>query len=139
MFIDPVSQAFLRFTPAYEAFLSRRLDKTPSVRAAWVTVVGAILLTSAGGSGLHESEEQSLVRNLASMLHDVVKVRVAAVDAVGQLGFSQIANKLSVDGGCSSPDSVLAILAERVKDRKPHVREHAMKILAARMWSRSCR
>ncbi|KAJ5479738.1 hypothetical protein N7530_005247 [Penicillium desertorum] len=122
-------------TSAYEAFLSRRLDKTPSVRAAWVTVVGRILLTSAGGSGLHESEEHSLVRNLASMLRDVdEKVRVAAVDTVGQFGLSQIANKLSVDGGCSSPDSVLAILAERVKDRKPHVREHAMKILA-RMWA----
>ena len=120
---------------AYEAFLSRRLDKTPSVRAAWVTVVGRILLTSAGGSGLHESEEHSLVRNLASMLRDVdEKVRVAAVDTVGQFGLSQIVHKLSVDGGCSSPDSVLAILAERVKDRKPHVREHAMKILA-RMWA----
>ncbi|CAG8361775.1 unnamed protein product [Penicillium salamii] len=120
---------------AYEAFLSRRLDKTPSVRAAWVTVVGRILLTSAGGSGLHESEEHSLVRNLASMLRDAdEKVRVAAVDTVGQFGFSQIVNRLSVDGGCSSPDSVLAILAERVKDRKPHVREHAMKILA-RMWA----
>ncbi|CAG8129541.1 unnamed protein product [Penicillium olsonii] len=120
---------------AYEAFLSRRLDKTPSVRAAWVTVVGRILLTSAGGSGLHESEEHSLVRNLASMLRDVdEKVRVAAVDTVGQFGYSQIVNRLSVDGGCSSEDSVLAILAERVKDRKPHVREHAMKILA-RMWA----
>jgi sister-chromatid-cohesion protein PDS5 len=120
---------------AYEAFLSRRHDKTPSIRAAWVTVVGRILLTSAGGSGLHESEEHSLVRSLASMLRDVdEKVRVAAVDAVGQFGLSQIVHKLSLDGGCSSPDSVLAILAERVKDRKPHVREHAMKILA-RMWA----
>lgn len=120
---------------AYEAFLSRRLDKTPSIRAAWVTVVGRILLTSAGGSGLHESEEHTLVRNLASMLRDVdEKVRVAAVDTVGQFGLSQIVHKLGLDGGCSSPDSLLAILAERVKDRKPHVRERAMKILA-RMWA----
>ncbi|KAJ5990322.1 hypothetical protein N7522_010529 [Penicillium canescens] len=120
---------------AYEAFLSRRLDKTPSVRAAWATVVGRILLTSAGGSGLHENEEQTLVRHLASMLRDVdEKVRVAAVDTVGQFGLSQIVHKLGVDGGCSTPDSLLAILAERVKDRKPHVREHAMKILA-RMWA----
>ncbi|KAJ5770248.1 uncharacterized protein N7511_002299 [Penicillium nucicola] len=122
-------------TSAYEAFLSRRLDKTPSVRAAWATVVGRILLTSAGGSGLHENEEQNLVRHLASMLRDVdEKVRVAAVDTVGQFGLSQIVHKLGVDGGCSMPDSLLAILAERVKDRKPHVREHAMKILA-RMWA----
>ncbi|KAJ5102175.1 hypothetical protein NUU61_004397 [Penicillium alfredii] len=120
---------------AYEAFLSRRLDKTPSVRAAWVTVVGRILLTSAGGSGLSESEEQGLVRSLALMLRDAdEKVRVAAVDTVGQFGLNHIVHKLGVDGGCSSPDSVFAILAERVKDRKPPVREHAMKILA-RMWA----
>lgn len=122
-------------TSAYDAFLSRRLDKTPSVRAAWATVVGRILLTSAGGSGLSESEEQGLVQSLASMLRDAdEKVRVAAVDTVGRFGYSDIVHKLCTKGGCSSPDSVLAILAERVKDRKPQVREHAMKILA-RIWA----
>ncbi|KAJ5256976.1 Armadillo-like helical [Penicillium angulare] len=120
---------------AYEAFLSRRLDKTPSIRAAWVTVVGRILLTSAGGSGLSEGEEQGLVQNLASMLRDAdEKVRLAAVDTVGRFGYTHVVHKLGVNGGCASPDSVLAILAERVKDRKPQVREHAMKILA-RIWA----
>lgn len=120
---------------AYDAFLNRRLDKTPSVRAAWVTVIGRILLTSAGGSGLSESEEQGLVQSLASMLRDAdEKVRLAAVDTVGRFGYSDIVHKLGMKGGCSSTDSVLAILAERVKDRKPLVREHAMKILA-RMWA----
>lgn len=120
---------------AYEAFLSRRLDKTPSVRAAWATVVGRILLTSAGGSGLSENEEQGLVESLADMLRDAdEKVRVAAVDTVGQFGLSQVVHKLGTKGGCSTENSVLAILAERVKDRKPQVREHAMKILA-RMWA----
>lgn len=120
---------------AYEAFLSRRLDKTPSVRAAWATVVGRILLTSAGGSGLSEHEEQGLVESLADMLRDAdEKVRVAAVDTVGQFGLSQVVHKLGTKGGCSTENSVLAILAERVKDRKPQVREHAMKILA-RMWA----
>jgi sister-chromatid-cohesion protein PDS5 len=120
---------------AYEAFLSRRLDKTPSVRAAWATVVGRILLTSAGGSGLSEHEEQSLVESLADMLRDAdEKVRVAAVDTVGQFGLSHVVHKLGMKGGCSAENSVLAILAERVKDRKPQVREHAMKILA-RMWA----
>lgn len=122
-------------TSAYESFLSRRLDKSASVRAAWVTVVGRILLTSAGGSGLNESEEHGLIENLASMLRDAdEKVRVAAVDAVGTFGLSHIVHKLGVDGGVSSPDSVLSILAERVKDRKPPVREHAMRTLA-RMWA----
>ncbi|KAJ5098068.1 hypothetical protein N7532_005069 [Penicillium argentinense] len=120
---------------AYEAFLSRRLDKTPSVRAAWATVVGRILSTSAGGSGLSETEEQGLVASLALMLRDAdEKVRVAAVDTVGQFGLHHIVYKLGMKGGCSTPDSVLAILAERVKDRKPQVRDHAMKILA-RIWA----
>lgn len=123
-------------TSAYDAFLSRRLDRTPSVRAAWVTAVGRILLTSAGGSGLSESEEQGLVQSLASMLRDAdEKVRVAAVDTIGRFGYSDIVQKLCMHGGCSSPDSVLSILAaERVKDRKPQVRDHAMKILA-RIWA----
>lgn len=121
-------------TSAYESFLSRRLDKSASVRAAWVVVVGRILLTSAGGSGLGESEEHALITNLGSALRDAdEKVRVAAVDAVGRFGLSHIVHKLGLDGGVSSPDSVLSILAERVKDRKPQVRERAMKTLA-RMW-----
>ncbi|KAJ5650346.1 uncharacterized protein N7484_004069 [Penicillium longicatenatum] len=120
---------------AYDAFLSRRIDKTPKVRAAWATVVGRILLTSAGGCGLNESEEQGLVQSLASMLRDAdEKVRLAAVNTVGQFGYTHVIHKLGMKGGCSSPDSVLAILAERVKDRKPHVREQAMKILA-RIWA----
>ncbi|KAJ5983141.1 hypothetical protein N7481_005240 [Penicillium waksmanii] len=120
---------------AYEAFLSRRQDKTPSVRAAWVTVIGRILLTSAGGSGLSQSEEQGLVNCLVTLLQDAdEKVRVAAVDTIGQFGFNHVVHKLGIKGGCSTPDSVFAVLADRVKDRKPQVREHAMKILA-RIWA----
>jgi sister-chromatid-cohesion protein PDS5 len=37
-------------------------------------------------------------------------------------------------GGFSTPDSLLAVLAERVKDRKSQVREHATKTLA-RIWA----
>lgn len=128
----PFSQAH---SGTYDSFLSRRLDKSASVRAAWVTVVGRILLTSAGGSGLSEGEEQSLIGNLATMLRDAdEKVRVAAVNAVGTFGLSHVVYKLGFNGGFSSDNSILAILAERVKDRKPHVREHAMKTLA-RMWA----
>lgn len=120
---------------AYDSFLSRRLDKSASVRAAWATVVGRILVTSAGGSGLSENEGYELIQNLSSMLRDAdEKVRVAAVDAIGTFGLSHIVEKLGIDGGISSPNSVLSILAERVKDRKPQVREHAMKVLA-RMWA----
>lgn len=120
---------------SYESFLSRRLDKNASVRAAWATVVGRILLTSAGGSGLSEGEEQTLIKNLATMLRDAdEKVRVATVDAVGIFGLSHVVYKLGLDGGFSSDNSILSILAERVKDRKPQVREHAMKAIA-RMWA----
>ncbi|KAE8355268.1 armadillo-type protein [Aspergillus coremiiformis] len=128
----PFSQAH---SSTYEGFLSRRLDKSASIRAAWATVVGRILLTSAGGSGLAESEEQMLIKSLASMLRDAdEKVRVAAVDAVGTFGLSHVVHKLGASGGISSQDSILFILAERVKDRKPQVREHAMKTLG-RIWA----
>ncbi|KAF9892440.1 Sister chromatid cohesion protein PDS5 B [Aspergillus nanangensis] len=128
----PFSQAH---SSTYEGFLSRRLDKSASVRASWATVVGRILLTSAGGSGLSESDEEMLIQHLGSMLRDADdKVRVAAVDAMDTFGLSHVVHKLGSSGGVSSPDSILYVLAERVKDRKPQVREHAMKTLA-RMWA----
>lgn len=128
----PFSQAH---SSTYDSFLSRRLDKSASVRAAWATVVGRILLTAAGGSGLSEGEERTLIRNLATMLRDADEtVRVAAVDAVGTFGLSHVVYKLGFNGGFSTENSTLAILAERVKDRKSQVREHAMKTLA-RMWA----
>ncbi|KAL3473987.1 armadillo-type protein [Aspergillus californicus] len=128
----PFSQAH---SSTYDSFLSRRLDKSASVRASWATAVGRIILTSAGGSGLSDTEEQTLIKQLASMLRDAdEKVRLAAVDAVGTFGLTHIVNKLGVSGGFLAPDSLLFILAERVKDRKPQVREHAMKVLA-RAWA----
>ncbi|PGH02472.1 sister chromatid cohesion protein PDS5 [Blastomyces parvus] len=127
----PFSQAH---STAYQSFLSRRQDKSASVRAAWVTGIGRIILTSAGGSGLSTNEEQDLVQSLAKMLGDAdEKVRIAAVEVIGTFGFSSTVTKLGVSGGISDQGSVLSVLAERVKDRKHAVREHAMKILA-RMW-----
>ncbi|EDP55189.1 hypothetical protein KXX16_005662 [Aspergillus fumigatus] len=128
----PFSQAH---SSTYESFLSRRFDKSASVRAAWVTVIGRILLTSAGGSGLSENEQQTLIENLTSMLRDAdEKVRLAAVDAVGMFGLSDVVSKLGLGGGFSTSDSLLAVLAERVKDRKSQVRDHATKTLA-RIWA----
>ena len=120
---------------AYDTFLSRHMDKTPSVRAAWATVVGRIILTAAGDSGLSDTEEQGLVKGLAKLLVDGDdKVRLAAVDIIGQFGLTHVVHKLGVQGSLSTPDSVLANLADRVKDRKHQVRDHAMKILA-RVWA----
>ncbi|EEQ84407.1 sister chromatid cohesion protein PDS5 [Blastomyces dermatitidis ER-3] len=127
----PFSQAH---STAYQSFLSRRQDKSASVRAAWVTGIGRIILTSAGGSGLSTNEEQDLVHSLAKMLGDAdERVRIAAVEVIGTFGFSDTVKKLGISGGISDQGSVLSVLAERVKDRKHAVREHAMKILA-RMW-----
>lgn len=128
----PFAQAH---SSAYDSFLSRRQDKSSSVRSAWTTAIGRILTTSAGGSGLSESDEQYMVRSLANMLRDADdKVRLAGVEAIGSMGLTDIVNKLGVTGGLDSTDSIFTILAERVKDRKPAVRDRAMRVLA-RMWA----
>jgi sister chromatid cohesion protein PDS5 len=128
----PFAQAH---SSAYESFLSRRQDKSSSIRSAWTTAIGRILLTSAGGSGLSESDEQYMVQSLTSMLRDAdEKVRLAGVESIGSMGFTDIVNKLGVTGGLESADSVFTILAERVKDRKPAVRDRAMRVLA-KIWA----
>ncbi|KAL1961144.1 hypothetical protein VTO42DRAFT_3089 [Malbranchea cinnamomea] len=119
---------------AYESFLTRRQDKSASVRAAWATAIGRILLTSAGGAGLSESEERDLLNGLARMLGDAdEKVRTAAVKVIGTFGFPDAIKRLGGGGGLSDPSSVFGVLAERVKDRKHSVRVEAMTILA-RLW-----
>ncbi|PGH23746.1 hypothetical protein AJ80_02175 [Polytolypa hystricis UAMH7299] len=127
----PFSQAH---SSAYDSFLGRRQDKSASVRAAWATAIGRIILTSAGGVGLSANEERNLVSHLTRMLGDAdEKVRMASVEVIGTFSFPDIIKKLGADGGLSEPESILSILAERVKDRKHPVREKAMKVLA-RMW-----
>ncbi|KMU77989.1 hypothetical protein CISG_06898 [Coccidioides immitis RMSCC 3703] len=128
----PFSQAH---SAAYESFLTRRHDKSASVRAAWATAIGRILLTSAGGSGLSDDEEKDLMEGLKRMLVDAdEKVRIAAVKVLGTVSFPNVIRKLDIDGGLSQSDSLLSTLAERVKDRKHAVRQHAMTILGT-MWA----
>ena len=119
---------------AYVSFISRRQDKSSSVRAAWATAVGRILLTSFGGVGFDQGEEARLAAGLAQMLNDAdEKVRMAAIRVIGAFGYSDVVNKLATHGGMSKDGSVLATLSERVKDRKHSVREEAMKVLG-RFW-----
>ena len=119
---------------AYSSFLSRRQDKSPLIRAAWVTGIGRILTTSAGGVGLNHDEETRLVEDMARMLNDSdEKVRLAAVRALGTFTFRDIINKLGGSGSVDTTGSVLANLSERVKDRKPNVRFEAMTLLG-RIW-----
>lgn len=127
----PFSQAH---AAAYESFLGRRQDKSASVRAAWATGIGRILLSSAGGTGLSEGEEQDLLAGLVRMLSDAdVKVRISAVKVIGEFGLTDAIKKLGGNGGLSDPSSVFSVLAERVKDRHHTVREESMTTLA-RLW-----
>lgn len=119
---------------AYTSFLNRRQDRSLIIRAAWTTAIGRILSTSAGGVGLSQSEEERLVADLARMLNDAdEKVRIAAVKAVGSFSLYDVLNKLSSAGGIEHVGSVLANLAERVRDKKHAVRAEAMMVLA-RLW-----
>ena len=120
---------------AYETFLSRKQDRSPSVRAAWATGAGRILLTSAGGIGFAEGEEQKLKDGLAQLLADAdEKVRLAAIKVIDAFGVADVITKLGSHGSVSDTGSILATLSDRVRDRKPAVREEAMRVLG-RMWA----
>jgi len=119
---------------AYSSFLARSHDKSPLIRAAWTTGIGRILTTSAGGVGLGQQEEDRLINDLARMLQDAdERVRITAVKVVGNCSFRDVILKLGSSGGLDKPGSVLAILSERIRDRKHTVRTEAMTVLA-RLW-----
>ena len=123
-----------RYHAIYQAFLARRNDKSTIVRAAWATAVGRILLTSAGGVGLSMEDEQSLAKSFADCLMDMdEKVRHNAVKVIERFEYDDIIQKLGNQGGVDEPGSILANLAERVKDRKKDVRNDALRLLG-RMW-----
>ncbi|KAL8841470.1 MAG: hypothetical protein Q9170_000933 [Blastenia crenularia] len=119
---------------AYSNYLGRRHDKSALIRAAWTTGIGRILTTSAGGAGLSQQEEDRLVSDLSRMMGDAdEKVRVAAVRVVASFNFHDIVSKLGRLGGITETGSLLATLADRIRDRKHAVREEAMTVLA-RVW-----
>ena len=118
----------------YQAFLNRRNDKSPKVRSIWVTCVGRILATSAGGVGLDPEEESAILRYISDMLVDNDEhVRLAAVQAIGRCDFETIVQRIGASGSVNTPDSVLSNLADRIKDRKHSVRAEAMSLLG-RIW-----
>ena len=122
------------YSQAYASFLGRSHDKSPAIRSVWTTGIGRILTTSAGGVGLAQQEEDRLIKELARMLGDAEeKVRIAAVKVVGTFSFRGVLFKLGSSGGLDKPGSVLAVLAERVRDRKHAVRVEAMRVLAS-LW-----
>lgn len=122
------------YAQAYTSFLGRSHDRSPLIRSAWTTGIGRILTTSAGGVGLAQQEEDRLIKDLARMMGDAdEKVRIAAVKAVGTFSLREVVFKLGSSGGLDKPGTVLAVLAERVRDRKHAVRVEAMRVLAT-LW-----
>ncbi|KAF2804043.1 ARM repeat-containing protein [Mytilinidion resinicola] len=123
-----------QYTQPYQAFLQRKQDKSPVIRAAWATSIGRILMTSAGGAGLDQEEEQKLLRYFSQSLIDSdERVRVAAINAIDQFPFQDIVEKLGSNGIMSEPGSILSNLADRVKDKKPNVRTDSMKLIG-KIW-----
>ncbi|KAL8807815.1 MAG: hypothetical protein Q9182_000464 [Xanthomendoza sp. 2 TL-2023] len=119
---------------AYINYLGRRQDKSALIRAAWTTGIGRILTTSAGGAGLSRQDEDQLIADIGRMLGDADdKVRIAAVKVVASFSFRDLVSKLGRSGGVDDSGSVLATLAERVKDKRHSVREEAMPVLG-RLW-----
>ncbi|KAL8944621.1 MAG: hypothetical protein Q9216_000318 [Gyalolechia sp. 2 TL-2023] len=119
---------------AYSNYLGRRHDKSTVIRAAWTTGIGRILTTSAGGAGLNQQDEDRLISDLSRMMGDAdEKVRIAAVKVFATFSFREIISKLGRPGGVNDTGSLLATLADRVRDRKHPVREEAMTVLA-RIW-----
>lgn len=128
-------QAFSQTHPVtYSNFISRRQDKSPSIRAAWTTSIGRILSTSAGGIGLEAQEQRDLVGYLAEKVLDSdEKVRVAAVECVSQMRFLDIINVIGLTGGIGEAGSVLYNIGMMAKDRKVAVR-NAIFSLLGRLW-----
>ena len=120
---------------AYQSFLSRKQDKAASVRAAWASGAGRILLTSAGGIGFTEDEQRQLQAGLAQLLTDAdEKVRLAAIMSVGSLSLTDVIRQLGPHGSVTKDGSVLATLSDRIRDRKVPVRNKAMQVLG-QMWA----
>ncbi|KIW88368.1 uncharacterized protein Z519_10937 [Cladophialophora bantiana CBS 173.52] len=118
----------------YRSFLGRRNDKSYAVREAWANAAGRILRTSAGGIGLNPQELEDLLSGFAQMLRDPEEhVRLAAIQSVDNFPYEDMINILGADGGLAEPYTVFSSLAERVIDRKHHVREAAFELLG-RIW-----
>ncbi|ATY60806.1 bimD protein [Cordyceps militaris] len=119
----------------YRNFVSRKNDKSGTIRAAWVTAIGHILSTSAGGIGLSREDETELVRGLVDKLNDSEeKVRLAAVKAIELFQFRDVILKLGATGGVDKEGSLFASLSDRCRDRKAAVRVDAM-VLLGKLWA----
>jgi sister-chromatid-cohesion protein PDS5 len=146
---------FLSSAPAtWKVWVSRANDKSPGVRAKWVEAAVRILKERSDAMAVQ------LIDLIAIKLNDLDdSVRFAVCQALRMLDYNTITTKLSADqspfntydssnsiagagaGRKGKPDNettgwgkrVLQTLAERVRDKKIHVRLEGMRCLA-RMW-----
>ncbi|KAJ2894194.1 spo76 protein [Zalerion maritima] len=127
------------FTQAYghvfRNFITRRNDKSATIRASWTTAAGYILATKAGGTGLNSQDQSEMVKFLGEKLNDSDdRVRIAAVKAIESLCFQDIITVIGSAGGVDKKDSVLCSLADRCRDRRHSVRVDPT-VLLAKLWA----
>ena len=135
MLLPAAPHAFSSVYPsAYAHFATRYKDKSVAVRSAFASASGRILLTSGGGKGLDEAEEDSLLKHLSDLLQDQdEKVRLAAVQTIAHFDFAAVLQRLCKNGGVADAGTPLCNLAERIKDPKRPVRDAAIDTLG-RIW-----
>ncbi|RYP55559.1 hypothetical protein DL770_010900 [Monosporascus sp. CRB-9-2] len=120
---------------AFQNFVSRKIDRSPLIRAAWTTAVGYIVSTSAGNIGLSREDEARFAAGLRDKLNDNdEKVRLAAVKAIEAFSFRDVITKLAPAGGVTKEGSILFTLADRCRDKRSAVRVEAMALLA-KLWA----
>ena len=135
MLLPAAPHAFSSVYPnAYAHFATRYKDKAVSVRSAFASAAGRILLTSGGGKGLDASEEDSLLQHLSDLLQDQdERVRLVAVQTIAHFDFAAVLQRLCKNGGVADAGTPLCNLAERIKDPKRPVRNAAIDTLG-RIW-----
>jgi sister-chromatid-cohesion protein PDS5 len=121
-----------RHPETYEAFLGRRRDKSPVIRAAFATWLGRIILFDVGGKGFNSDKQRTeLLDYFSESLGDIEdKVRLAALKVLEEYPYSDVISKLGEHGPVTQAGSILWRVAERVKDRKLAVSLTAIPLLA---------
>jgi sister-chromatid-cohesion protein PDS5 len=121
-----------RHPETYDAFLGRRRDKSPVIRAAFAMWVGRIILFDVGGKGFNsEKQRTELLDYFSESLGDIEdKVRLAALKVLEEYPYSDVVSKLGEHGPITQAGSILWRVAERVKDRKLAVSLTAIPLLA---------
>lgn len=100
----------------WKAWMGRVIDKSAAIRIAWVQSTPAIITN-------RTDIVTEVAKNLSDKLSDPdEKVRIAACAAIGELSVDTIAAKLDKSFSFD-------VLFERLRDKKPQVRQEAFKVV----------